>query len=362
MQKINIWGSPFGNTGYAIHTRNLARALSKIADVSIDAQPIVQADSMNELCEKQLLPDAAMIMINLPFQWQLRYAERINPLIGFGVWEGDKIHSSFLQHCNDNRLRSIFVPSTHTKCAFVNSGVDKDIVVIPHGVDTEIFKSKPIKKDLQNDFFNFLFVGGWRDGINDRKGLDILLKAYTEEFKPKEKVLLTCKINMDYQDQNTIVNNIRALNLKPSNERREVGLIMTNVPEEMMSDYYNAADCFVMPSKAEAFCMPVAESMACGCTPIVTNYGGQTDYVNNANGLLINIDGMAPATGGILYEETKWAIPSQASLQIQLRYAFDNQDEMKKKGKRAQKLIKTEYTWDITAKKVVNEIERMQIE
>lgn len=360
MTQINIWGNPFGNTGYNIHTANLALALAKKTDVSIDAQPILEDNSLNELCKKPIHNNSAMIMITLPYQWQLRYAERFSPLIGFGVWEGDKIHSSFVEQCNDVRLQEIWVPSDHTREAFENSGVDNNIEIIPHGVNTDIYKTKPVPDDLKNDNFNFLFVGGWKDGVNDRKGLDILLRAYTEEFKKNEKVLLTCKLNMAYQDKDNVISNIKMLNLKSPELRAQIGLILTNVPESILADYYNAADCFVMPSKAEAFCLPVAESMACSCTPIVTNYGGQTDYVNDKNGLLIDIDGMAPATGGVLYEETKWSIPSQKHLQEQLRYAFDNQSEMKKKGKRAKKTIADNYTWDKTAERVVDRLETLQ--
>jgi glycosyltransferase involved in cell wall biosynthesis len=47
-------------------------------------------------------------------------------------------------------------------------------------------------------------------------------------------------------------------------------------------DYYNMADCFVLPSKVEGFGLPLAEAMACGLPVAHTDYSAGTEVIGNA--------------------------------------------------------------------------------
>lgn len=59
------------------------------------------------------------------------------------------------------------------------------------------------------------------------------------------------------------------------------------VAEEVLVDFYNAADVFVFPSLYEGFGMPVLEAMACG-TPVVASSAASLPEVMGDAGLLVD--------------------------------------------------------------------------
>ncbi len=359
--KLNIWGTIFGESGYAVHTRNLALALHKSKQLDIGLE-VGQAppgyryfDSrLKEMADKGYVYDNTL-MIMTPEWWKLKFSDPIKNLIGFGVFEGDKLPITWERNAKHEKLSCIFTPSEHTKQAFLNSGIEKPIHVIPHGVNPDVFNPdvKPAENVKSDDIYDFLYVGGWRDGILDRKGVDVLIRAYCNEFKKTEKVRLNLKINMSYAKPNQDVSqDINALPIPPYGTRPQMGLIKQNIPENHLARIYKACDCFVMSTKGEAFGMPCLEAAATGLPVIATDYGGQQDYLTQDSNILVKPDGFAPATGGIYYERAKWAIPSVKGFQEQMRYCFDNQEEMRKKAEKNAKHFLENWTWDKTAEKV----------
>lgn len=363
--KLNIFGNPFGESGYAIHTHGLATALKKEGlkiGLEVMATPpnwqFLVSPEVKEAIDEQSAYWPT-VMIAMPESWALKSGDRCKPLIGFGVFEGSKISTSW--KLATSVVDELWVPSTHTKKAFEAAGVDKHIEVIPHGIDETLFNPTiPKEEKMLDDRFRFLFVGGWRDGEKDRKGLDIALRAFCAEFKKEEKVKFTAKLNMAYQTKEVLNANLAALKLPAASERPEIELIVENTIFSKLGSLYRSSDCLVMPTKAEAFCMPCLEAQACGIPVIATNYGGQTDYLTREN-LLIDVEAMVPATGEPwIYGEAEWAKPSQKSLQQIMRFCFENQDTVKKWAVTdSQKALET-MTWRHSARKAIERLKKLQ--
>lgn len=56
------------------------------------------------------------------------------------------------------------------------------------------------------------------------------------------------------------------------------------------ADVYAGCDCFVLPSSRETFGVVYVEAMAAGLPVIATRCGGPEDFVNDENGVLIDVD------------------------------------------------------------------------
>jgi len=364
MVKINIIGNGIGNSGYAIHTRELALALDKEgADVSIETQ--APQGWEQQITDPKLLKilkknnaEGINVAITMPNMWPL-ISCRNQPFYGFGIFEGTKAPIQWMLEANKEKVTKVLVPSTHTKESLVNAGVKSDkIEIIPHGIDLDLFKPTdkfdPQFNELlkEKDKFTFLFVGGWSRGEKDRKNLPALLRAFTNEFKKGENVRLFVKINTVYNNQNwNLANEIKKLNLNEK-DGAKFTIIASMMPRNKLNQLYSIGDVFVMPTRGEAFSLPNLESMACGLPNITTNFGGQTDYVNKKNGWLIDYK-LAPACEkNVLYEETDWAEINEDKLRESMRYAFEHQNEVKVKGKQALKDAQS-WTWKNSAIKLL---------
>jgi len=360
MKQINIIGNIFGQTGYASHTRSLLNALInqhpnvKLSQEQLPSAWQTQVTEVEKIAIEKTLEDAENrldIYINLP-HLNTPYLINSKNFAQFVIWEGTSIPTFWLKHLSDKRIKYIFVASNHTKEAIYNTTDDKTIrgkiEIIPHGVDVKAFI--PGKK--RDEDFIFLAHKGWADALNDRGGMQYIIKAYVEEFNKDEKVKLLLKINKVYNPDFNIVAAIESLNLsKPKDERPCV--MITDQPisqQQLIKEIYQQGDVFVSATMGEAFNLPVAEALSCGLPAIVTNFGGQIDFVDNDNGWLIDYKLVKP--NNIMYEETQWAMPSITDLRKKMREAFNSKDlDLKRKIARDSVMF---LTWENTAKKIIN--------
>lgn len=361
--KLNLVGEVNGNSGYSIHTKNLALALiKKGVDLSIESRMMPNPETNEKLIDaiKKASKYAyeGTIMINFPTETALKSGDRLPFLLPFCVFEGNKLNYGWTEALKKEYITAILTPSEETKKIIKNSGIKKKIYVVPHGVDTKIFNNRiEANPHFENKSkYTFLFVGGWKDGIKDRKGLDLLCKAFCEEFKKEENVRLMLKINMAYQEENQVLKNFYDLDLPKKEERPEIALFMQQFPEKIMAELYSSADCFVNVSKGESFCLPCLEASACNTPVISVNWGGQIDFLKNY--IEIKDGKETEATGGMLYEGVKWKTAEIESIKKALRYAFGNQKEVKEMG-RKQGIISRKYTWENSAKKLIEAIDEV---
>ena len=360
MTNINIIGTIFGSTGYDIHTRELANALYKIdksVKLSVPLMPDWQRytnDAEFDMITKLGEDDQINLIIAMPQQWKLHCKPGRN--WAYCIWEGDRVPESFIDDFLNPNIEYIFVASEHTKNAIWTTIGDESksedklmdkIKIMPHGVDTTKFFKKEVKR---SDKFTFISSKGWRGTTWDRGGVQYLLQAFAEEFSKDENVELFLKLNPAYINTANINGVLEQLNLPK--DRPNIKLGNDNILHKNLNEFYNQGDVFICPTRAEAFNLPGIESMGCGLPTIQTNFGGQTDYVTEKNGWLIDYK-LEDIKEDIMYEEVQWATPDMKHLKKTMRYCFEHQDEVKKKGKQALEDAK-KWSWENTAKKINN--------
>ncbi|GIM30256.1 glycosyl transferase family 1 [Clostridium polyendosporum] len=152
----------------------------------------------------------------------------------------------------------------------------KEILVISNMVDVNKFALREQKS--QNDKFKFLSVCY----LMQKKGLDILLKAFAKSFKGYEDVELI--IGGDGEEKDNLLRLTNELGI--SSQVKFLGALNRDeVIENMQS-----CNAFVLPSRFETFGVVFIEALACGKPIIATKTGGPDGIVNKGNGFLVEVE------------------------------------------------------------------------
>lgn len=272
--------------------------------------------------------------------------------IGFTMLEVDGLPAEWVRQAN--LMDEVWVPSTFNERTFRDSGVKVPIQVVPLGVDPAYF-SPGIRGQKAGDEFTFLSVFEW----GTRKAPDILLRAFSDEFSAKEPVRLLCKAN-NFDPGVSIRSDIAELGLRKNGGRIVIA------ENQILQQYelgvlYRSADCFVLPTRGEGWGMPILEAMACGLPVIATHWSSQTDFMNEANSLPLQIDGLIPAVAKCpYYDGFRWAQPSYEHLRSLLRWVYENQTQAREIGERAAQDAAQHWTWAHAARRMSELIEVAQ--
>jgi glycosyltransferase involved in cell wall biosynthesis len=167
------------------------------------------------------------------------------------------------------------------------AGIDPDrIRVVPHGIDPLVFRpdgpglALPTAKS-----FRFLFVGG----VSLRKGSDVLLEAYRRAFTRQDDVCLVLKdhsLDLFYRENHA---RDRIAELREAPEAPEVLHLDAFLPETDLAALYRSCDVAVFPYRAEGFCLPILEAMACGIPAIVPRFGACLDFCSEGTSYLTRV-------------------------------------------------------------------------
>ncbi len=180
------------------------------------------------------------------------------------------------------KVDRVWVASDYVRRGYVDAGVPPGVVeTIPCGADLDLFTPDGREYELPSTAgTTFLFVGGttWR------KGADVLLEGWRQAFGPDDDVQLVVKdfgVNSSYRNQ-TAGDHFKAL--AASGTAAPIAYIDDELPFSELPALYRAADVVVLPYRAEGFCLPALEAMACG-VPVIHNGEGPTmEFVGDIGG------------------------------------------------------------------------------
>ena len=201
------------------------------------------------------------------------------PFVLFQPWELSRVPADWVARI-DAQVDEVWVPSEHTRAAYVGSGIEPERVhVVGAGVDSTRFSpagaTYPLPAPAGGDGRAktvFLWVGG----LVPRKGLDCLLAAYAAAFSSRDDVCLVVKA---HQTGGLYRDGVTQRLLETFTDRPNAPALVV-LPDDIGADelpgLYRAADCVVQPYRAEGFCLPALEALACG-VPVIATAGGPTD-------------------------------------------------------------------------------------
>jgi len=151
-----------------------------------------------------------------------------------------------------------------------------DVDVVPNPIDISAFEYR--KKEKEKKIFYFVSTGN----LNINKRMDLLIRSFYNCFNNYENVKLY--IFGEGPERNNLEKLISQLQL--NNQVFLPGL----KSREEIADKYSESDCFVLASRRETFGVAYIEAMAMGLAVIATKCGGTEDFINENNGLLVDVD------------------------------------------------------------------------
>ncbi len=195
----------------------------------------------------------------------------------------------------------LFVPSLWAKQVLENNGIKTPIIVCPQGVDTNIFfDNKP--EDKPKDKYIFINIGKWEI----RKGHDVLVQIFNSAFNDDDNVELWMMNHNPFLSKNIQDSWVKMYaDSKLNNKIKFFPRVSTQSEVSKIMSY---ADCGIFPSRAEGWNNEAIEMMAMNKPIIITNYSAHTQYCNNDNSYLIDIDQTEPAIDNLWFNgDGNWA-------------------------------------------------------
>ncbi|WKZ38858.1 MAG: glycosyltransferase family 4 protein [Anaerolineales bacterium] len=190
--------------------------------------------------------------------------------------------------------------------------VDREIHLIPNGIDTTLFKPMERNETLAESVLEAplreqapgvqMPVIGFVGELREKKGLATLLSGYAQLVKKTPASLLIVGEVRNGEDKKVFEE------FRISNPEYRI-TVTGHVPHKDLPAYYSLMDVFVHPSMRDGMPNAVLEAMACGKAVIATPVGGMTDIIEDGvNGYLVKINdaaGLAEKMAEVLRQPEK---------------------------------------------------------
>jgi glycosyltransferase involved in cell wall biosynthesis len=300
-------------------------------------------------------------------------------VIGRTMFETDRVSPEHVRRCN--QMDAVWVPTDFHVSTFVKSGVNPakvikvvqavdvaffdpakhDVLPLPIGTSVMVHEGLQLEHgDSRGKGFVFLSVFKWEQ----RKGWDVLLKAFLQEFSGDDDVVLYLLINAYHSDTNfsgKIHMFVEESSIKePLDGWAEIRIIDEHVPQSVLPRLYKAADTFVLPTRGEGWGRPVVEAMAMELPVIVTNWSGPTEYLTVDNGYPLDVDRLTEVTEGP-FKGHLCAEPSVDHLRALMRHVVGDSEEARSRGRKARRDMMERFSPEIVARIVADQIQQAHV-
>lgn len=369
--EVKISGQFYAAGGYSKVNRNLALGLFQLGcNVNID--PVNK--TFNNLTEEEI---RSLSKINKSVSQNAITIDSIIPSFGnmstgkykilYTTIEAYSIPQQFVDVANS--YNEVWATSDFCKEILEKYKVQRPIYVIPDSIDTNLYTENGPKFNFSPKLNNFIFLSvfGW----NYRKGPDVLLKSYLQEFSKNDNVslLIVSRISHNQNKTGEIKNIIKEYAQKYNPENTpHISHCSSVIPEKNMPDLYRACNAFALPSRGESFGLPFAESSLCGLPVVSTNCSGQAMFLKEDNSFLVNVDKISPLKEGTMdihYWDNQLFPELKSDNTIEdfgekMREVFENYSQAKEKNKKLQKFVKENYNIQSVSQLAMNRLKTIQ--
>lgn len=239
-------------------------------------------------------------------------------------------------------MDEIWVPNHDMMNNLINDGFKNKIRVIPHAFDMKKYSDDNghrIKFEDKNHTFKFYFISE----LDDRKNLESIVRCFHSEFHRNEPVSLVLKVKRSNINPQILRNEIGSFCDKIKSTMRlyqsvkdyhEEVIITEDFTDEQMNTLHLSCDCFVGPTHGEGWSIPAFDAMCFGKTPICSNEGGPSEFIDKDNkytGYLVNgsysiCNHRNPAFPDLFTGRDHWFVPNELEIKKAMRYYYENRN------------------------------------
>ena len=268
--------------------------------------------------------------------------------IGRSMFETSSLPVDWVEKLN--AMDEVWVPTSFNAETFRSAGVTSPVHVVPCGVDTERFRPDVPAYPLPPTTGKVvLAVFQW----GRRKGWDALITAWHRAFQGSDEATLVIRTSVPQQDaglskrtvEREIEEHLRGVGLR----RRDLGhvVVLTDtLPDEALPGLYTAADALVAPSRGEGWGLPQIEALASGLPVLATRWGGTTAFLDDANSVQVEIEGLVDCNDIGVFTGQQWCEPSVESLTAALRRVVDDPAGLAELAAKGRRDVEERWTWD----------------
>ncbi len=364
-------GPVFGGSGYADISVGVLLALDA-AGIEVQTIPIgEQSDSRKLLAPEARatlermnhnrldLARSLFLQSNAGSDFDIQMRGRVQ--VGHTMFETDRLPRGWAERCQ--AMDEVWYPARFFGDVLERAGVERGKMrVMGRGLNASLYRpgAEPLSIPMSRGF-NFLSVFDW----HQRKGPDLLLRAYLNEFQAGEDVALilkVCQINNSSLDIEAEIASFIEVEMGMTLESTPPVILLNGfLPASEMPRLYASANAFVLPTRGEGW-GPFMEPMACGIPVIATRWSGQLDYLNDDNSFLIDLEGVAPVPSDVdleVFAGHCWAAPSVDHLRQRMREVYSQPEKAKRRAERGRAHVISNYDWPVAGKRWTEAIQRL---
>jgi len=237
-----------------------------------------------------------------------------------------------------NLLDRCWVACEQNLKAARDSGVTIPIDIVPIPCDIDWVRAESTNKlnlNIGNKFM-FLAVADY----SERKGVKNIIKAYLQEFKAADNVVLVLKTYVDNTSSQgslaQIQNDIKQIKISIKNGDNSnfppIVLITNYLDSEQILSLQQQCHCYLNCETGQAWSIPTFNSAVLGKRIIVPNYGGQLDYCAKYSNKVV-VDGHMEACYGydncpfpLYLGSERWFRPNMENFKAAMRKSYEERE------------------------------------
>jgi len=275
-------------------------------------------------------------------------------------WSDDQVFK--MKHLKD--VDWVVAPTNWAREQLIfHGGVGTDnCIYIPHGVDTEKFFPRPtttLRKTLNLEDKTVILFNGRYSTWKGLHELIPLIRPFTEHYKCAFMIRASSFGNPDSPSVR-----MHELFKRLAERNKNLILLDTWLPYEMIPEIAATADIAINPSGHEGFNVPNIEAMASGAAVITSDLQNHIEIVGNTDGGGIFVPCTEPvgqvnedaSTG---YKGTTVKVPSASSIASALKFLLDNPEERRIMGLNGRKRAEEQYSLAVIADTWLHLFERI---